>query len=137
MPTPEKPWVEVYAILLKSSVGSSFNGKPRLIGTCGIPRIEPLGAEIGYGLHPDYWGAGYMLEALRLFISLYWASESMTRIISALFIHAIHLFGDLFGGTSSANLNQTREKLTRHAARGNRSREHKKRISGCKTWIQA
>jgi len=76
MPTPEKPWIEVYAILLKSSITSTPGGKPRVIGTCGTPRNEPLGAELGYGLHPDFWGEGYMSEALRLFINLYWGPGS-------------------------------------------------------------
>ena len=77
-PTPEKPWMEIYAILLKSSVASNTSDKPRMIGTCGVPRSESLGAEMGYGIHPDFWGAGYMSEALKLFISLYWGPGSMT-----------------------------------------------------------
>jgi len=78
IPTSEKPWMKVYAILLKSSASTNPRGKPRLIGTCGVLRNEPLGAEIGYGLHPDFWGEGYMSEALNLFINLYWEPDSMS-----------------------------------------------------------
>lgn len=38
----------------------------RLIGTCGYHRWEKryFRAEIGYDLSPDFWGKGYMREAL-------------------------------------------------------------------------
>ena len=75
VPTPEKPWIENYAILLKSSI-SELSGKPKVIGAVGVPRDGPAGAEIGYGLHPDYWGMGYMSEALQLFIGVYWGPGS-------------------------------------------------------------
>ena len=82
MPTPEKPYVEVYAILLKPLTVEG-DTKAKMIGTVGTPRNEPAGAEIGYGLHPDYWGKGYMSEAVKLFIGLYWSSGSS----SSLFMH--------------------------------------------------
>jgi RimJ/RimL family protein N-acetyltransferase len=36
-----------------------------LIGTCGIRRAtaDAQEAELGYELHPDYWGHGYATEA--------------------------------------------------------------------------
>lgn len=48
-----------------------------MIGTVGSTRLADEDAiEIAYGLHSDYWGKGYMVEALRMFIKLYWAVES-------------------------------------------------------------
>ena len=75
MSTPEKPWLENYARILKDSV-SEHTGKPKVIGSVGTPRDGPAGAEIGYGLYPDYWGKGYMSEALKLFIGIYWGPGS-------------------------------------------------------------
>lgn len=54
--------------------------KRRMIGAVGAPRNEPAGAEIGYKLHPDFWGRGYMSEALRLFIGLYWGPGSASSL---------------------------------------------------------
>src|ERR1700709_748273 len=76
MPTPEKPWNVNYAIMLKPPVSSNMDGRPTMIGIIGTPRNQPLWAEVGYGLHPDYWGKGYASEALKLFIELYWAPGS-------------------------------------------------------------
>jgi hypothetical protein len=75
IPTPEKPYVEVYAVLLKPLTVEA-DLKAKMIGTVGAPRNEPAGAEIGYGLHPDFWGKGYMSEAVKLFIGLYWSPGS-------------------------------------------------------------
>lgn len=77
VPSLEKPWVENYAILLRASQNANENGEPRMIGTVGSTRLADEDAiEIAYGLHSDYWGKGYMVEALRMFIKLYWAVES-------------------------------------------------------------
>ncbi|EPH34447.1 N-acetyltransferase [Acinetobacter gyllenbergii] len=54
-----------YAIRLKTG---------QMIGGCGVNRIlEEEGdhrAIIGYDLHPDYWGNGYMLEAITAMLNL-------------------------------------------------------------------
>ena len=71
---PDRPYVEVYAILLRDDKDGDV--RPRMIGTVGAPRNGPQGAEIAYGLHPDYWGKGYMIEALKLFIGVYWGPGS-------------------------------------------------------------
>ena len=46
--------------------GISLRSDPRLIGTAGFWRIirEHDRAEIGYTLHPDHQGKGYMQEAM-------------------------------------------------------------------------
>jgi ribosomal-protein-alanine N-acetyltransferase len=74
LPTPEKPWNQRWAILLRPLPGSQEeNSKPKMIGAIGIVREQ----EIGYKVHPDFWGKGYMTEALKMFINLYWKMEGM------------------------------------------------------------
>lgn len=73
-PTPEKPWNNRWAILLRpdpSAPPPEGNQKPKMIGVVGTPRES----EVAYKLHPDYWGKGYMSEALAMFIKLFWQSE--------------------------------------------------------------
>jgi ribosomal-protein-alanine N-acetyltransferase len=88
LPTEEQPWNERWAILLRQTaedpssekvgvVDETFKqrdaGKLRMIGIIGIVREQ----EIGYKLHPDFWGKGYMSEALAMFIEMWWGMESM------------------------------------------------------------
>jgi RimJ/RimL family protein N-acetyltransferase len=42
-----------------------------LIGTCGIraTKVNRQEAELGYELHPDYWGQGYATEAARAMLT--------------------------------------------------------------------
>ena len=77
LPSPDKPWMEQYAILLRTSTP---NKAGTLIGLLCIPRVSSDGEipELGYGLHSDYWGHGYASEAIALFISFYWAEDSIT-----------------------------------------------------------
>lgn len=65
LPTPEEPWNERWAIMLK---GEGKGVRPKMIGVVGIVRE----VEIGYRLHPDYWGKGYMTEALTMFLAMWW-----------------------------------------------------------------
>ena len=55
----------------KSAEQYAITQKPRadLIGTCIVFGLneEESSAEFGYVLHPDYWGQGIMLEAMRVF----------------------------------------------------------------------
>jgi RimJ/RimL family protein N-acetyltransferase len=51
-----------------------------LIGIVGVPRNEPIGAEIGYGIQADQWGKGFATEALTLFIEHYWSAESVAYL---------------------------------------------------------
>ncbi len=69
-PTPEEPWNQRWAILIKISE-SDKGTKPIMIGIIGIVRVQ----EIGYKLHPDFWGKGYMSEALRMMLAMFWATE--------------------------------------------------------------
>lgn len=73
-PTPEKPWMKQYAIILRTDPTKAVNDslKPKMIGVIGTPRE----AEIAYKLYPDYWGNGFMTEALGLFLGLFWAQAS-------------------------------------------------------------
>ncbi|KAE8443976.1 hypothetical protein EG329_001200 [Mollisiaceae sp. DMI_Dod_QoI] len=69
-PTLEEPWNQRWAILLRSSE-SDKGTKPKMIGIIGIVRVQ----EVGYKLHPDFWGKGYMSEALRMMLAMFWATE--------------------------------------------------------------
>lgn len=55
-------------------------GKLRMIGVIGIVREQ----EIGYRIHPDFWGKGFMSEALNMFIEMFWGMESMPPAPSTL-----------------------------------------------------
>lgn len=95
----EKPWVESYAILLRPEPaaldkvrsledgparkdadgggdGNASRGDPpRFIGLVGSVRQSPPPEsypELGYRLHPDYFGKGYATEAVGAFVKLYW-----------------------------------------------------------------
>lgn len=101
LPTEEQPWNERWAILLRCTPETLYDqtggndtaawnpwkgetsyvsqeemeqrkaGKLRLIGVIGIVREQ----EIGYKIHPEFWGKGYMGEALRMFIEMWWGME--------------------------------------------------------------
>jgi ribosomal-protein-alanine N-acetyltransferase len=76
-PTLEKPWAQIWAICLKPEEGSeSGNGKEEggtFIGAIGFPRE----CDVGYSIHPAYWGKGYMTEALRMFVDMFFNAEGM------------------------------------------------------------
>jgi ribosomal-protein-alanine N-acetyltransferase len=71
---------KVYAILLKPVVKLTVNGegdlKQKMIGVIGTPRKD----ELAYKLHSSYWSKGYMSEALKAFIDLYFSSRSPSFI---------------------------------------------------------
>ncbi len=71
------PKIDKYGIMLKPdpTVGGGKN-PPKLIGLVGTVRE---GDEMGYMLHCDYWGKGYMTEALRAFAGpegVFWSLPS-------------------------------------------------------------
>ena len=47
-----------------------------MIGIIGVVREQ----EIGYRLHPDFWGKGYMTEALAMVTEMWWGMESMISL---------------------------------------------------------
>ncbi|KAH6710993.1 GNAT domain-containing protein [Leptodontidium sp. 2 PMI_412] len=73
MPSDEKPWMEMYAILLRPSGAEPAT----FIGAMGIIRLseDEEAAEVGYGILPDHRGKGYAPEALKLLADYYWTSE--------------------------------------------------------------
>jgi ribosomal-protein-alanine N-acetyltransferase len=79
LPSPSKPFIENYAIILKPGEGISGGGKRGdMIGVIGIPRLshDGLASEVGYGITPAFWGKGYASEALNLFVRHYFNSKS-------------------------------------------------------------
>ncbi|KAL2830419.1 GNAT domain-containing protein [Aspergillus pseudoustus] len=48
------------------------SGDGRVIGYVGINEVYPS-PEIGYSIHPDYWGKGYATEALNALLKLWWS----------------------------------------------------------------
>jgi len=74
-PSLDKPWNSRYAILLRPhAIDDPFIAqeiKPKMIGVVGLPRE----AEIGYKINEQYWGKGYMTEALTLFLDFFWSLE--------------------------------------------------------------
>jgi RimJ/RimL family protein N-acetyltransferase len=63
-----------YAIILRPENPENETQKPKMIGIVGSRVIS---SEIGYKLHPTYWGKGYMSEALPMFIEIFWSLEGM------------------------------------------------------------
>lgn len=51
--------------------------KMKMIGIIGLS-YSPN--NVGYKIHPDYWGKGYMTEALRLFIDMFWTLEGLSAV---------------------------------------------------------
>jgi RimJ/RimL family protein N-acetyltransferase len=54
----------------------------RVIGTCLLFRFEQASsrAELGYVLAQEYWGAGYMFEAMHAFIAFAFGSVGLRRL---------------------------------------------------------
>lgn len=57
----------------------------RLVGFCGLP-VQPVEGrrevEVGYGLHPDYWGLGLATEAAQAVRDYAFHRLGITRLVS-------------------------------------------------------
>lgn len=90
MPSDEKPWSRSWGIILldegadlsEKQVGNekqdeklvvNGEGKGKFIGALGHPEE----AVIGYRILPEYWGKGYMTEALQIFLGTWFAMEGL------------------------------------------------------------
>jgi RimJ/RimL family protein N-acetyltransferase len=53
-----------------------------VIGSCGIRRVtaHAQAAELGYELHPDYWGQGYATEAARSLLAFGFQTLRLQRV---------------------------------------------------------
>ncbi|WP_332645636.1 GNAT family N-acetyltransferase [Lysinibacillus sp. 54212] len=68
--------------------GIELKGQKGIIGTIGYNHYSPKHkrAEIGYELHPDYWGYGYAKEAVLKAISYGFSELGLTRIGAIVFL---------------------------------------------------
>jgi ribosomal-protein-alanine N-acetyltransferase len=68
--------------------GIELKGKNEIIGTIGFNAwsSKHKRAEIGYELHPEYWGNGYATEAVSKVISYGFREWELTRIGAVVFI---------------------------------------------------
>lgn len=46
----------------------------QVVGSLSINQVHPF-PEIGYAVHPDFWGKGYATEALQLMLKMWWDLE--------------------------------------------------------------
>jgi len=88
-------------------IGKTYNrwiivhkSKHQPIGTCGYHKWDKRNfrAEIGYDLDPDFWGQGYMTEALRAVIGNGFDKMRLNRIEALVYIKnmpSIHLLQKL------------------------------------------
>jgi len=55
-----------------------------LVGTCTLFDLDPLcrSAELGYGLHPQAWGQGYMHEALMALLEYGFSELGLNRVMA-------------------------------------------------------
>jgi len=71
-------------------------GHPELVGTCGLHNLNKAHykGEVGYDLHPDYWGKGIMTNAIH---------EVLLYAFDQLQLNRVEAFVDP-ANTSSSNL---------------------------------
>ncbi|KAG9234498.1 GNAT domain-containing protein [Amylocarpus encephaloides] len=78
-PSKEKPWSQTWAICLIPEDGRETS---KVIGAVGFPRE----CEIGYRIKPQYWGKGYMTEALVMFAGMWFEldeNKKYDRLLAA------------------------------------------------------
>jgi [ribosomal protein S5]-alanine N-acetyltransferase len=88
--TPEesRAFVELVLTLAQATPRSDYElaitvaDGGQLIGSCGlrVRNREYAQAEIGYALHPDFWGRGYATEAARLLLGFGFGELGLHRI---------------------------------------------------------
>ena len=68
--------------------GIERKGTNEVIGTIGLNALvmKHKRAEIGYELHPDYWGLGYASESLTAVLSYGFKQLELTRIGAVVFL---------------------------------------------------
>lgn len=73
---------EQYAKSLSVSWGLLHRAHEKVIGTCGFVAISVPDerAEIGYAMSRDYWGKGYMSEAVRAVLQYGFETMKLNRI---------------------------------------------------------
>ncbi|MDZ4382014.1 MAG: GNAT family protein [Parvibaculum sp.] len=78
----EKPRQNFDLAIVRKGEGRRGAGQ-RLIGGVGLKLCdgENLTGEVGYALHPDYWGQGYALEAARMIVHAGFGDLGLQRII--------------------------------------------------------
>lgn len=57
--------------------GDEAEGETQAMKLIGIIGLANYPDNIGYKVHPDYWGKGYMTEALKLFVEMFWTLEGL------------------------------------------------------------
>ncbi|MFB6468157.1 GNAT family N-acetyltransferase [Cytobacillus sp. Hz8] len=71
--------------------GIQWKNSRDIIGTCGLHEIERehFKAEIGYELHPDYWGKGMMTEVIAKVLEYAFFTMGLNRVEA--FYHPLNL----------------------------------------------
>lgn len=99
------------SISANDSTSSWTTEKPKMIGVMGTPRR----AEIGYKLHPNYWGKGYMSEALTLFLKMFWESEGLfLDLVISDFVRPLCVENVLIKSNSKQKLHPLRSRRRPH-----------------------
>jgi [ribosomal protein S5]-alanine N-acetyltransferase len=62
--------------------GITRSGDERIIGTCGLFNFDEgyHRAEVGYDLHPDFWGQGIMTEAVGAILTYAFTTMGLHRV---------------------------------------------------------
>lgn len=73
---------------LPASYGIVVKGTDKIVGSVDFNhRHEDDELELGYTLHPDYWGRGYVLEAARALIDIGFKNLGLHKIELVCFSH--------------------------------------------------
>lgn len=68
--------------------GLCLKGEDKLIGTINFTKEVADGVmEMGYVLHPDYWGQGYMMEAAQAFLKYGFEVLNLRKVELGIYSH--------------------------------------------------